>query len=344
MKSNIKNKIFSNAKYFLLVPVIVLMLAVIIFIVFSYNKSHDFKNNYSFNVSYKQDMSSKEYSKAKNLIANNLYDKYGNKIDVVTSKINSDIEVGTQVKVYLNNKIANFSDSLTDMCDEIKTDLNTLLGDGHVIISEVEEVSGINYSKDLLWTGVALLVTMAVMFAYFWIRFEFKTALTSLTIVPFVALMLSALTVLFRLPVSTLFSTPIVVSSLVGYIIYMILSEKVRAMLRDDKYNSYPNTDLILTALNDSKNTLIYILSGVAIIYLFTMLFFTMKMFIFAISGILGLIIATYVATIITSLLWTNLYRRDKDNRLKEQKDNEAKKKKEGKKKKTKEEEEKILV
>lgn len=344
MKSNNQNKLFSNAKYFLLVPVMLMMLAIIVFVLFSYNKSTDFKDGHSFTVNYKKDLSKSEYTSAVNLIENNLHDKFGNKISIETSKVNEDIEVGTFVKVYQNADIENFETELTSLNDEIKSELNTLLSNGHVLIDDVEQISGLNYSKDLLWSGVALLVTMAVAFVYFWIRFEIKTAITSLSLVPYVALLMASITVLFRLPVSTLFTTPIVFSSIIAYIVYMILSEKVREYLRNDKYDNFTNTQLIIAALNDSKKSIAFVVLGATAIYLMTMFFFTMKLFIFAISGILGLVIATYASTIITSLLWTKLYRRDKDNRLKELKDNEAKIKKEGKKKKTKEEKEKILV
>lgn len=344
MKSNNQDKLFSNAKYFLLVPVIIMMLAIIVFVLFSYNKSADFKDGYSFKVNYKKDLSSSEYNSAVNLIENNLHDKFGNQISIETTKVNDDIEVGTLVKVYQNADIENFETELTSLTDEVKTELNKLFTNSHVLVDDVEQVSGLNYSKDLLWSGVALLVTMVVAFVYFWIRFELKTAITSLAIVPYVVLLMASITVLFRLPVSTLFTTPIVISSIIAYIVYMILSEKVREYLRNEKYDNLTNTQLIMTALEDSKKSIGFILLGSTAIYLMTMFFFTMKLFIFAISGILGLIVATYASTIITSLLWTKLYRRDKDNRLKELKDNEAKVKKEGKKKKTKEEKEKILV
>ena len=344
MKSNNQNKIFSNAKYFLFVPIIILMLAVIVFVLFSYNKSYDFKEKYSFTVSYKQNISDEKYSDAVNLIENNLYDKFGGDVDITTDKINEDIVIGTIVNVYLNDNIDEIETKLNDLCEEIKVEVNLLLNNGHAIVSDTQHLSGLNYSKDLLWSGVALLITMAVAFAYFWFRFEIKTAITSLVIVPFVSLMMSAFAVLFRLPVSTLFSTSIVISTLIAYVMYMLLSEKLRECLRDDKYESYTNTQLISVSLSDTRKSITLMLLGVTILYLTTMLFFTMKMFVFAILGIIGLIIATYVSTIITSLLWTKLYRRDKDNRLKELKDNEAKMKKEGKKKKTKEDKEKILV
>lgn len=344
MKSNSENKIFEYAKYFLLVPVIVMMLAVIVFVLFSYNKSIDFKDSYGFTVSYKKDMSPSEYLTAVNLIENNLYDKFGNKISIETNKVNDEIEVGSFVKVYVNSEIKDFEKELNSVQDEIKTELNTLLNNGHVIISDVQEFSGLNYSKDLLWSGVALLVVMALAFVYFLVRFEIKTALSSLTIIPFVVLLLSSITILFRLPATTLFTTPIVVSSLLAYIVYMILSEKVRENLRNEKYDSLTNKQLYITSLNASKKSIGLLVLGATIIYIMTLFFFSMKTFVLAISGILGLVIAVYVSTIITGILWTKLYRRDKDNRLKELKDNEAKSKKEGKKKKTKEEKEKILV
>lgn len=342
MKSNnYTQKIFSGAKYFLLVPLIITLVSVILFTIFSFNTSTDFKNNYTFTVSYKADITNKTYDACENIIKNNIYDKLGNSVSVSTQKLNEDIEIATSVKVYTNKDVKTDLEAVVDV---IKSEINTKIGDGHIQIDDIALAKGQNYSAQLLWTGVALMVVMAVMFAYLWFRYELKTAITSLTIAPFITVMYTALYILFRLPVSTLFVIPLIASVLIGYIVFVIFTHTTRADLLNEKYAKCTNAEILQDSIEKIKKSVLGITILTTFMYFITLLFFTKKSVVFAVSGLIGLVLALYVSIIISSILWSKMYRRDKDTRLKEEKDKEDKKKKEGNKKKTKNEEDKILV
>lgn len=345
MKSNnCSQKIFKGSKYFLLVPVVIVFVSLIMFIIFSFNKSYDFKNNYTFTLNYKSDISSSKYSDCNNIIKNNIYDKFGNKVSVVTQKLNEDIETATLVKVYTNDKSEKMTDQLTSVVEQIKSQINVKLGDGHSTTSDVVFAKGLNYSAEILWTGISLLTVMAVMFAYLWIRYELKTAITSLVIVPFITIMYTALYVLLRLPVSTLYCTPIIISTIISYVIFIVYANITRGYLKNDNYNKSTNAEILSLAMDKIKIVVLGIVCLTTFAYMVTMFFFTLRFVVFAISGLIGLILAVYASIVLSSLIWSKMYRRDRDMRLREEKENEEKRLKEGNKKKTKEEEEKILV
>ncbi len=345
MKSNnCSQKIFKGAKYFLLVPVVIVFVSLIMFIIFSFNKGYDFKNNYTFTLNYKSDISSSKYNDCDNIIKNNIYDKFGNKVTVVTQKLNEDIETATLVKVYTNDKSDKMTDDLNAVVEQIKSQVNVKIGDGHSIVSDVMFAKGQNYSAEVLWTGISLLVIMAVIFAYLWIRYELKTAITSLVIAPFITIMYTALYVLLRLPVSSLYCTPLIISTIISYVIFIVYANITRGYLKNDKYNKCTNAEILTLAMDKIKTIVLSIICLTTFAYIVTMFFFTWRFVVFAISGLIGLILAVYASIVLSSLLWSKMYRRDKDMRLREEKENEEKKLKEGNKKKTKEEEEKILV
>lgn len=345
MKSNnYKSKIFSGAKYFLLVPLIIVLVSLIIFIIFSFNKSYDFKQNYTFTLDYKSDISKSTYNDCTNIIENNLYDKFGNSISVVTQKQNEDIEIGTIVKVYTNEISEDTVSKLNDVIENIKTQVNTKIGGGHCIVSDVNLSKSQNYGSEILWTGISMMVVMAVMFAYLWLRYELKTALVSLTLAPFITIMYTALYVLLRLPVSTLFCIPLLASVVISYVMFVLFANSTRANLKNDKFAKSTNAEILLDSMDKISKPVLGITILSAFIYLITLLLFTKRFVVFAISGLIGVILAIYASIIISSILWSKMYRKDKDMRLKEEKDKEEKVKKEGNKKKTKEEKEKILV
>lgn len=345
MKSNnYKNKIFSGAKYFLLVPLVVVLVSLILFIIFSFNKSQDFRQNYTFTLDYKADISATKYTECENIIKNNLVDKLGNKVTIVTQKQNEDIEVSTLVKVYTNEISEGTLNDLNDVVETIKSQVNIKIGGGHCIASDVVLAEGQNYSSEILWSGISMLVIMAVMFAYLWLRYELKTALVSLIIAPFITLMYTALYVLFRLPVSTLFCIPLLASVAIAYIMFVLFAYTTRNNLKKDKFAKSTNTEILLDSMDKIRRPLLGITVLSTFVYLVMLLLFTKRFVVFAISGLIGIILAIYASIILSSILWSKMYRKDKDMRLKEEKDKEEKVKKEGNKKKTKEEKEKILV
>lgn len=345
MKSNnFKNKIFSGSKYFLLIPLIVVLVSLIMFIIFSFNKSLDFKQNYTFTLEYKADISNTKYTEYNNIIKNNLYDEFGNKITVVTQKQNEDIEISTLVKVYTNSTDEQTLNTLNDVVESIKSQVNTKIGNGHCIVSDIKLAKGQNYGSEILWSGISILVVMAVMFAYLWLRYELKTALVSLAIAPFITIMYTALYVLLRLPVSTLFCIPLLASVAISYLVFILFANATRNNLKNEKFAKCTNAEILLDSMDKVSRQIIGIIVLSTFVYLTTLLLFTKRFVVFAISGLIGVILAIYASIIISSIIWSKVYRKDKDMRLKEEKDKEAKKKKEGNKKKTKEEEEKILV
>lgn len=345
MKSNkYTNKIFSGSKYFLLVPLIIVLVSLIMFIVFSFNTSQDFRQSYTFTISYKSDINNSKYTDCNNIIKNNLYDKFGNTISVVTQKQNEDIEIATLVKVYSNNVDDQTLTDIENVVNNIKSQINIKIGDGHCVASDVVLAQGQYYGSEILWSGISLLVVMAVMFAYLWIRYELKTAVVSLTIAPFVVIMYTALYALLRLPVSTLFCIPLLASVAVGYVVFVLYANATRENLKDDKFAKSTNAEILLDSLDKIRQPLLGITVLATFVYLVVLLLFTKRFVVFAISGLIGIILAIYVSIIISSILWSKMYRKDKDMRLKEEKEKEEKYKKEGNKKKTKEEKEKILV
>lgn len=346
MKSNNHfNKIFNNARYFLLIPLIVVMLAVIFFIIFSFNKGYEFRQSYQYTVSYKTTLSSTEYNQCKNIIENNLYDTFGNKITVITQKQNEDIEISTLVKVYSKKDI---SSQITTLNDTIKSQINTKIGGGHAIFSDVNLAKSQYFGTDILFNCLSIIAIMAAMFVVFWIIFELKTAITSLIIAPFISLMYTALYVLFRLPVSNLFFVPMLISIFAGYTIFIIFEHQIRTNLKDDKFSKASNADVMLDALKKCSTKLLSLIAVLTLINIVMLFMFTKRFIIFGISGLIGLILAVYASIIVTSIVWAKIYRRDKDKNLKREiegdKKSEAELKKEGNKKKTKEQDDKLLV
>ncbi len=338
MKTKNVNTPFSKNlfKFYLLVPVVIMLLALIIGVIFGVNKSNDFKTTYSFTVKYNSTVSEKEYDAYIKDISNILDKNGAEKFDYKFEKLNDDISLTT--KVIISNSqyaSADLANKFTTISNNIKQVVNEKIGGGHIEISELSEISGQSFTKEILKTLLAVGVITVLAFAYIWIRYELKMALCSLLILPYNVGLLIAMLVLLRLPFNNMFMIPFYLTMLVSYVVFIIIANNIRDELDDDVFAESKNNDLFINSLNTSKNALTIILICLATAILISMLSFSIKVIFIAIACLLGLCIAVYSPLFVTFGLWTKVYNIDKDKRLKAKKLKKENKNKKDKKEKS---------
>ena len=320
-----KNNLFlpsieKNRKYFLLVPVVLMLLAVIIGVIFKFNLSTDFTTTYTFNVSYNSTVTDEKYDNYVNEISTILNKNGAEKFSYKFDKLNADISLATKVTIYnsdlsgveLNNKFATISSQIEDV-------INEKIGNGHINVSSLQTNSGQSFSNQLINSAVVLLVSAVILFVFIWIRHEIKLAFASLFVVLYNTGILTALIVLFRLPVNTFFTLPFYLTTLISYAIFMIVADKIRSQLDEDSSLS-KNEELLTKAVVANKNILAMILLSLAVCILLSMLSLSTKVIFTAIACLLGLVVAAYSSICVGLSIWSKIYNKDSDKKLKAKK------------------------
>ena len=157
---------------------------------------------------------------------------------------------------------------------------------------------------------------MVIAFFYFWIRFELKTALSSLIIGPYAYATMLSIMVLFRIPFTASFMLPVLFSVIIGYTMFTLVFDNIRQNLVN-KDNNLTNDNLVYGAIKNNSTTLIALISSLCIIFVLLTFLFNVSTLMLCISLLFAIIVALYSAIILPTTMWSMIYNKQNDNRLK---------------------------
>ncbi len=321
MKNNKFSSLFKDFRFVMLLPVVIMLLAVIFGVIFKFNTTTEFKTTYTFNVKYNTSLSEENYEDYACELSKVLNKEADGKFDYKLEQLNENIALSTKVTIYNSSLTsAELENDFTAISEKIETAVNAKIGSGHIEVTELNKINGISYTKEVLKALLVVGIITVIMFAYIWFRFELKMALCSLLLLPYNIGILTALLLLFRLPVNTMFMVPYILTTILSYILFMIVGDKIREELDLDLFAEANNQTLLNGSLITNKNVLLILLISFSGALLLSMLSLSSKVIFTAILSLIGIVVAIYSTIFVAFGLWTKVYNKDSDKRLKAKK------------------------
>ncbi len=311
MKSNIKRP---NARTILFaIPMMLLFVALIVIACVSFNKGIDYKTYYQFDVRFNTTINQQDFDKYSDKIGeiakNNNLNIYSKEL------INEGVNSGIMVKVIKPN--ATKDSVMTDRIANMQADIKEITGinsNAVITVNDAIRISPNNWSNQLLTGLVSIAVALIVVFGYIWYRFEIKTALSYLVGVAVATGMTLSLIAIFRLPLSINYMMPYFFVLAMFTILFVVLFSAVRA---DNNKDNATNQEVVTMAFKDCSRILITLIVALAGTFVLSAVVFETNTFSMLIQVLFALISCVYALLFNSVPMWTKLYNKQKDTRLK---------------------------
>ena len=318
MKQNNSNKNFvSSFKFYMIIPMVIVALAIILGAIFGLNFDYDFKNVDTFNVKFYTTITTEEYQVFENEIAD-IVESYDIK-DYRFERIGEGAENGIMVKIPTNENIT------TSVIDDIKLDIEeNLLSNSEnitsdVIVATTETITNLprNIVSPILYALLALGCILLFAFIYKWIRYNLVAAYSLVLTILFEVAMLFAIQVVARIPFNTNFMISYAVMTVATIIITTFINNIIKSTLNDEQFAKSNNTERVSFAISKVlKKTLIC-----SLIFMFAVLILgfvgNISSLYTTISIIVGIIVAFVSSLYFNTCVWALGYKKDKDMMLK---------------------------
>lgn len=343
MKNNSINYV-AKFKYFMLIPIVILLASIVLGAIFNFNLDYDFRKISNFSVKFNTTITETEYDALEDSIDAILEENYFD--DYRLERIGS----GAQNAILV--KIPNDDGSLDSKIERVRVVIEDTLAtrtDG-ITSSIVVTLSNTDFSlpknvSNMIWLSVlAVACIIAFVFVYTWIRYNLIAGCTiALSIVIAVIMLLSSM-IAFRVPFNYYFVVPFMVMILSTIINTTYINNYIKSTLNNDSYAKVTNSQRVEEATCKTfKSIMTYTLMLIAVV-LAVMFFGGCSLIYLGIAIILGMLISTFVSLLVNTSLWAMWYKKDKDKilmrRIESDKEKELKKDK----KKNNKEDDKILV
>jgi len=312
------SKFLDFKKYTLIIPAILLAVAMLIYAIWGFNRGYEYKESETYNIHFNTTVSSKNFKNYKDVICDTFSDESKNDFVVKVTRVNNDMTSACKVNVYKSSNISDeeFVEKINSINTIIETKLNLLDESTNVRITDVKHQDADNYGNILLKGSLAVFIFMAVAFIYFLIRFELKTAFSSLIIAPFTYIAMLSFMVIFRVPFTASFMLPVLFSEIIGYIMFTLLFDNIRQSLVN-KENNLTNDSLVYSSIKNNMSILVTLISALSIIFVLLTFLFNVNTLLMCLSLIFALVVAVYSAVICPSTIWSMIYNKQNDKRLK---------------------------
>lgn len=311
------SKFVDFKRFTFVIPIILLAFAMLVFGIWGVNRGLDYKDSYTFDVYFNTSVDKAQYKEYTKIIKDTFNEQSDGDFTVVITKLNEDIASGCKVNVLTSDKeMSNttFSDRITTINTVVKEKLDAKNESRSVRFTDLQFQSAESYSKPFAMGLIALAVVMALMFVYFWIRFELKMALSSLIVGPYSAITTLSLMILFRIPFTYNFMLPVLVSSVLAYILYFVIFAYVKSKLIEK--SNMTNADVIYDSIAHNKSVFLVLLAlaGALVVLMLTL---NLTHITLLIALMFAIVSALYSGIILPTTMWCEIYKKDKDNRLK---------------------------
>ncbi|MBQ4558071.1 MAG: hypothetical protein IJA61_01690 [Clostridia bacterium] len=329
-----------NAKFLILIPVILIALSVIITYFFGLNYATELRSKYEFTVDFGKQMVEEDIETYKTKID---YALENNSLTAVKyTKYGESLYTGFVVTISPEHTCFE-EDQLTEIKESIEEYLQTNVADT-VEVSDIELT--VNTISSFVWRAVlALAIAAVAVFIYMWIRFNLMHALTGVFATVFNALLVFIIYALFRLPFGYASLAVMFFSVVLGLVLVVYAADKIKNMevagekLTNNEYVKRVNVS-ITNGLICPIVVILAIVMIMAIVLLFVNAYVASTLF----ALLLGALVAMYSAMIAANSFWTVIYNIDKDNRLRARIDRQQKRTEKKAAKKEKVEEDKVVV
>ena len=303
-----------NFKYTILAPVVILLVAVIMFACLGFNLGLDFTGGTILKVNFGTDISNTEYNAYKTTL-----EKEGSTTDASVSVKFQDVSGKTEAQ--MNDLVETVKKEISEQINPNNEISNFSVEDGQRI--------GASASSSLL-TNALLAVSIAIvlMLIYIAIRFEFASGVSAIIALLHDVLLMCAFVVICRIQINSSFIAALI--TIIGYSINntIVIFDRVRENLRRESYQAKTNSEIVDISVKDTLTRTFYtsITTIVSVLLLAIIGVSAIREFLLPI--LFGLVAGTYSSVFISGPIWSFIYKKDKDKRLKKRIEQDKKDKK----------------
>lgn len=338
-----KSNFVSKSKLMVLIPACLLLIASIFILCFGFNLSFDLQEHTTFNVEFNTTLSTNDYTKYEESIANILED---NKIcDYQFKRLNEGTSNKLLVK-FLNKDLS--SSQVEEKFESISTEIENLIINENATMEVGDYTTEVgNITKYISNLAIFLSIAIVLIFAYAWIRFDLYTALSGAIMMLTNIAVLTSIYAICRLPIDTNVTYNYIFVTVLSLIFFTYMSDRKRHDLTSDETKNLPNSEIVYNTLQKSLPSMLTIIEPVflATLILFIVLIALGSTLAFTMLGfVVCILISLYSSIFMANNFWSLIYNRKNDKRLQSRIDRIRKKEQQAEVKQTAEEKEKIIV
>lgn len=326
MKSNKKLNIISRFKYWMLIPIVLLVVSIIFGFVFGLNYDYDFKTVSSFDVKFNTTVTNTEYKELSKQLKTLVKSEF---TDFRIEKIGDGAQNGLLVKIA--NEYGEFDTQIETLKNTIETKLLENTGDKltspvTITTTDTYKILPKDVSSLIGYSVLALACIMLFVFIYYAIRYNLTASVSIVLTILFEIAMLLTVMIVARIPFNYYFVVSYFVMTISTIIISSYLNNYIRSNLNVEKYNKYSNADRVYDAYARTiKPIMIFV--ALLSLSLFAIMFFGNSTLIYTmLSIIVSLMVGLFGIYFFEFSIWSFWYKKDKDATLKRKIEAENKK------------------
>lgn len=299
-------------RYLMFIPLILVLVGLIVFSFCGFNLSYDFTDTYSITVKYSSSLEENVKNEYKDNITKIIKDNNVSSYEFTISQDSS-----YNILTYRYRAIDNKNESqMIELGEAIKDDIVALgINENDVTVSDLIPKA---YQANIIGNlALAFGLGLVGVIIYLFIRFDYVSALNIIVSMFIDWLLLFAIYSICRIPMDISILAVFVTTTLLGLVNNVVLYDKIRENLNDEQNSKLLNSELI--SLSIRNNLSFNIISNMIIwIALFIVMAVSITSVKFAILPILIWMILNIVTiNMILPFVWTKLYNRTKDIKLK---------------------------
>lgn len=308
--------IAKNWKYYFAAPVVIILIAIIVFACIGFNLGIDFTGGTIVKVNFGTDITSTEYnhykSEIENIVKDNGISNYSLQREGDTS--NASISIKFQdIKDYDEEKMG---EVITSIKEDISEKLNPSNSLSNFEVEDSQRI-GASASSSLLKNALlAVSIATVLMLIYIAIRFEYASGLAAIVALIHDVLIMCALVIICRIQINSSFIAALI--TIIGYSINntIVIFDRIRENLRKDEYRKSTNAELLDVSIKETLTRTIFTSITTILSILLLAVIGVSSIREFLIPILIGLFAGTYSSIFISGSIWSFIYKRSKDKRL----------------------------
>lgn len=308
--------IAKNWKYYFAVPLVIILVAVIVFACIGFNLGIDFTGGTIIKVNFGTDISNNEYNQYKSDIEK-IVKNYGiTNYSLQKEGTNDEGAISIKFQDIKGKDEKEMTKILSDIKDDIVAKINPNDEISNFKVEDSQRI-GASASTNLLKNALlAVSIATLLMLIYIAIRFEFASGVAAIVALLHDVLIMCAMVIICRIQINSSFIAALI--TIIGYSINntIVIFDRIRENLRKDEYKKTTNAQMLDISIKQTLTRTIYTsLTTVLSVALLAIIgVSSIREFLFPI--IIGLVAGTYSSIFISGTIWSFIYNKDKDRRL----------------------------
>lgn len=336
--SNSKFNYCKNLKWFLIAPIVIIVVGLILLFTVGFNLGLDFTGGSVIKV-YANSEGIIENCEQYDVNDNADFNAMRNKIEEVLNQYNLSINTfrtttmdiegvitkGQAVEVRYQNIDGATGTEIAETNKEIRTKLQDVFGYKEISVTEnysyaisAPEVVTATASSELLMNAfIAMLVAMVLILIYVAFRFEITSGLAAVLALFHDLLVMTSLVLIFRITINSSFVAALV--TILGYSINntIIIFDRIRENTRNGKFEKSSNTEVANASVKQTMSRSILTTLTTFITIAMVAIIGVSDIREFAVPILVGILAGFYSSVFITPGLWAIAYRKPKKNKKK---------------------------